>query len=165
MPSNKTSSTNSSVSAASSPPVDVPINRSTSIDLNRVWNVHNEHDHNIPILSERCNANGTGIERACQLFEICIANFTMLIDEVETKLLLQSGAGGGGCRSDIGYDAAHLQHTWYEFVSIQVAFYGGLLLGTLFGAILLFVLKLISDCVLWSSTEDSGRRTRRKRSK
>lgn len=87
----------------------------------------------------------------------------MLIEEVEAKLLLKS-TGGSGSNMQAGYDTMHLQHSWYEFITIQVAFYGGLLLGTLFGAIILFALKLIADCVLWSSIEDSGRRTRRNRS-
>lgn len=164
-----TTITNNTTIASLSPlppplPTDALTNDSTPVDLNTVWNIHNENDHNIPILSERCNANETSIEQACQLFEICITNFTMLIEEVEAKLLLKSDSSSSSSNS-IGYDTMHLQHSWYEFVSIQVAFYGGLLLGTLFGAIILFILKLISDCVMWSSTEDSSRRKRRKRSK
>lgn len=153
------------------PSIDTPTIASTPVDLNSVWNIHNENDHNIPILNERCNANETSIEQACQFFEICIANFTMLIEEVEAKLLLKSGSGSDISSNSMGnmqyggYNTMPFQHSWYEFVSIQVAFYGGLLLGTLLGAIILFILKLISDCVMWSSTEDSSRRIRRKRSK
>lgn len=162
------SSTPSSSSSSPSSSTDAPTHSSAPIDLSSVWHMHNEHDHNIPILNERCNANETSVEQACQFFEICIANFTMLIEEVEAKLLLKSGTGSrpnGMGHMQYGCDTMHLQHSWYEFVSVQVAFYGGLLLGTLLGAVILFVLKLISDCVMWSSTEDSTRRTRRKRSK
>lgn len=164
MPTNDTSNNTTALPPPSSPS-DASTNSSTAIDLNSVWNIHNENDHNIPILNERCNANETSVEQACQFFEICIANFTMLIEEVEAKLLLKSESSSStNSMGNIqyGYDA---MHSWYEFVSVQVAFYGGLLLGTLLGAIILFVLKLISDCVMWSSTEDSTRRTRRKRSK
>lgn len=164
MPTNNTNNSTIATTSPLPPHTEAPTNGSAPIDLNSVWNIHNENDHNIPILNERCNANETRIEQACQLFEICIANFTMLIEEVEAKLLLKSGSNGMG-NMQYGYDAMHLQHSWYEFVSIQVAFYGGLLLGTLLGAIILFILKLISDCVMWSSTEDNSRRTRRKRSK
>lgn len=132
---------------------------STFLDLNTVWNTHSENDHNIPILNERCMANETTVDHACQLFEICVSNLTRLVEEVEEKLQLKSG--GGNMR--IRYDPVRLHHSWYEFVSIQVAFYGGIMLGTLFGAIMLFTCKLISDCVTMSGT-DSDQRTRRKRS-
>lgn len=131
----------------------------TSIDLSRVWKVHNEHDHNIPILNEYCHSDNTTIDQACQLFQICVSNLTQLVEETEAKLQQKNADN-----IQIPYDPVKFHQTWYEFVTIQVAFYGGLLLGTLFGAIILFILKLISDCVTMSNTE-TNRRTRRKRSK
>lgn len=130
----------------------------TVIDLNNVWKIPSENEHNIPILNERCNANETMIEHACQLFEICVSNLTRLVDEVEEKLRPKSGRDETRFR----YDPVQMHHSWYEFVSIQVAFYGGLMLGTLFGAVMLFTCKLISDCVTMSGADDQ--RVRRKQS-
>lgn len=130
----------------------------TSVNLDKVWNTHNKNDHNIPILDERCQANETTAMQACRLFETCISNLTMLVDEVEAKLLLKSG------NTKVRYDTVRLHHTWYDLVTVQVAFYGGLFMGTMLGAVLLFVLKLISDCAEMFRSE-SGRELRRKRSK
>lgn len=138
-------------------PISTSINN-TFADLNSVWHTHNENDHNIPILSEQCSANETTAKLACHLFEMCVSNLTMLVEEVEAKLLLKSG----NTRSR--YDSMHLHHSWYEFVTVQVAFYGGLLLGIMFGAIMLFTLKLISDCVTTPAT-DGERTSAKKRSK
>lgn len=130
----------------------------TSIDLTRVWNIRHHNDHNIPILNERCSANETTVKHACQLFEICVSNLTMLVEEVEVKLQRKSDN-----IMKMQYDPVHLHHTWYDFVTVQVAFYGGLFIGTIFGAIMLFMLKLISDCVMMSDTE-TEHRVQRKRS-
>lgn len=135
---------------------DATPSASSSVDLNSVWNTHNHNDHNIPILNERCSANETTARHACHLFEVCVSNFTRLVEEVEQKLLLKSG------HIKANYDPVRLHHSWHEFVTIQVAFYGGLFLGTLFGAIMLFTMKMISDCV---TTSDDERPTRRTRSK
>lgn len=140
----------------------------TIVDLKQVWNTYNENDHNIPILNERCNANETTVVHACQLFEICISNFTMLVEEVEAKLLLKRSSSDVDANNNINlnmrYDSMHLHHTWYDFVTVQVAFYGGLFIGTLFGAIILFTIKLISDCVMMPP-RDNVHRSGRKRSK
>lgn len=138
-------------------PISTSINN-TFTDLNSVWNTHNENDHNIPILSERCSANETTANHACHLFEMCVSNLSMLVKEVEAKLRLKSG------NTRTRYDSMYVHHSWYEFVTVQVAFYGGLLLGVMFGAIMLFTLKLISDCVMTPATA-SDRTSARKRSK
>lgn len=129
----------------------------TSVDLDKVWNTNNKNDHNIPILDERCQANETSVAQACHLFETCILNLTMLVDEVEAKLLLKNG------NAKVKYDSVRLHHTWFDLVTVQVAFYGGLFMGAMLGAVLLFILKLISDCVEVSRS-GSARELRRKRS-
>lgn len=133
----------------------------TPIDLNRVWNTHNHNDHNIPILNEQCSANETTVKHACQLFEICVSNLTMLVEEVEVKLQRKTDSNNNYM---MRYDPVRLHHTWYDFVTVQVAFYGGLFIGTIFGAIMLFTMKLISDCVTMSSADSAEHQLRRKRS-
>ncbi|XP_055319933.1 uncharacterized protein LOC129577246 isoform X2 [Sitodiplosis mosellana] len=150
-PNNRTAVSSHAVAAAAA------ATNTTPIDLNRVWNTHNHNDHNIPILNERCSANETTAKHACQLFEICVSNLTMLVEEVEVKLQRKSD------NNMLRYDPVRFHHTWYDFVTVQVAFYGGLFIGTIFGAIMLFTMKLISDCVTMSSTDTTEHRVRRKR--
>lgn len=148
---------NDTTSDASHTPAAATTTTKTSIDLNRVWNTRIRNDHHIPILNERCgDTNETTVKHACQLFEICISNLTMLIEEVEVKLQRKN--------DNMRYDSVRLHHTWYDFVTVQVAFYGGLFIGTIFGAIMLFTMKLISDCVMMSGTETTEYRYRNKRS-
>lgn len=135
------------------------INGTLIDDLTSVWHTYDQNDHNIPILNERCRANETTVGHACHLFEICVSNLTMLVEEVEAKLLLNSAAN-----MKEKYELGNLHHTWNEFVTVKVAFYGGLLLGTMVGAIILFTMKLISDCLIPSTQLKSQQAMRRKRS-
>ncbi|XP_031637402.1 uncharacterized protein LOC116349897 [Contarinia nasturtii] len=127
------------------------------VNLNSVWKIRNHSNHNLPILNEKCNTNETTVVHACRLFEICVSNLTMLIEEVEVKLhhadehMKENGA------------SVKLNPAWYDFVTVQVAFYGGLFTGTIFGTIMLFTLKLISDCVMVSDTDNGSRRRTRNR--
>lgn len=110
-------------------------------DLSNVWHTENKR---IPILNQQCNANLT-IVQACRLFEMCVGNFTMLLTEVDEKLLLTK-------KSSIDMSDAHislisLNRNWSEFVTINVAFYGGLFLGAMFGAIILFMMKITFDYI------------------
>lgn len=137
---------------------DIKANDTFIDDLTNVWHTYDQNNHNIPILSEMCRANETTVKHACHLFEICVSNLTMLVEEVEAKLLLKN------TNMRMKYDPGGLHHSWHEFVTVQVAFYGGLFLGTMFGAIMLFTMKLISDCLTPSSQMDgSEHRMRRKR--
>lgn len=154
MPSNET--------ASQSTVAPTPANE--FVDIDNVWREHNDTDHNVPILIERCRINETTIVHACHLFDVCVSNLTMLIKEVEAKLILKKNAADAEHRR-FAYNPLQLQHSWYEFVSVQVAFYGGLLLGTIFGAVMLFTLKLISDCVTTPNMENGAHQLTRKRSK
>lgn len=137
---------------------NVKSNDTLTDDLTSVWHTYDQHSYNIPILNENCHANETTVENACRLFEICVANFTMLVDEVETKFLHNRA------NTKLQHDSDRMHHSWHDFVTVQVAFYGGLFLGTMFGAIILFTLKLISDCCT-SPQMKNEQRMRRKRRK
>lgn len=164
MPSNNGTPVSSHTKAAAAAAGDADgtvATNTTPIDLNRVWNTRNHNDHNIPILNEQCNANETTAKHACQLFEICVSNLTMLVEEVEVKLQQKTDNYNNNM---MRYDPVRLHHTWFDFVTVQVAFYGGLFIGTIFGAVILFTMKLISDCVLMSGTDSTEHQLRRKRS-
>lgn len=133
------------------------INTTTPMNLNSIWRIRNQNNRNIPILNEECSVNTTSAENACHLFEVCISNLTMLIEEVEAKLQHKSE------NMNVNYTSVRLSHTWYEFITVQVAFFGGLFIGTIFGTIMLFTLKLISDCVMISDTAENEHRMRRRR--
>lgn len=139
---------------------NIPANHfnGTTIDLGTVWKTK-KFFNNVPVLYEKCNEHEVN-SSACRLFEMCARNLTTLLMEVDEKLTPKHP------QTKTNYNLLNLHRTWSEFISVQVAFYGGLFLGAMLGAIVLFTLKLISDCVSMSgcqmTTELKDRRRRRK---
>lgn len=111
-------------------------------DLNDVWHTHNQR---IPILNEQCTSSATQMD-ACHLFDMCVGNFSLLLKEVDKKLLLTKNFNDNvSHRSHINLINFH--RNWSEFVTVNVAFYGGLFLGAVFGAIILFMMKITFDYI------------------
>lgn len=137
-------------------PISKQTPNTTFMDLNQVWKIRNQNHYNISILNEQCNANVTTVEHACYLFEVCTSNLTILLQESQMKFHDRNE------KMNVRYGSARLRK-WDEFITVGMAFYGGLFIGTICGTIMLFILKLISDCVMTSSTADE-RKMRRKRS-
>lgn len=117
----------------------------TPIDLNSVWKIR-KYSTNAPILDEECQENETNTN-ACHLFKMCASNLTFLIIAIDQKIKSKHQNPND---MNTNYNLLNSHHTWSEFITVQVAFYGGLFLGAMVGAIALFAMKLISDCVRMS---------------
>lgn len=114
-------------------------------------NYYNNHSYNkIPVLNKKCMENETNLH-ACHLFETCSKSLSLLLEEVDHKLLLKHNNMNTNC------NLMNL-HNWSEFVTIQMAFYGGLFLGAMIGAIILFMMKLIYDCIVMPNFKTNNRK-------
>lgn len=124
----------------------------TPSDLNSVWKIK-KYSANAPILDEKCQENEVNTN-ACNLFEMCASNLTFLIMAIDQKIQTKNRNP-----NDMNTNNNHLlnsHHTWAELITVQVAFYGGLFLGAMLGAIALFTMKLITDCVRMSKCGSNG---------
>lgn len=95
----------------------------------------------IPVLNKKCADNETD-SHACHLFETCASSLLLLLEEVEYKLTrssssdLKSHCGGPQSLDDI--------------INVRTAFYGGFILGSIIGVIILYVLKQLCVCMFIS---------------
>lgn len=96
-------------------------------DLTKVWKMK----HNVKILNEICPLNDT--DRACDLFEACVSNLTVILKEIEHKLLRPKHAE---------YEMTP-HKAWMQFVTVNIAFYAGLILGAVFGGCFIYISNVI----------------------
>lgn len=97
---------------------------SKSNDLNLIWNI-------VPMINQICPVNNTN--RACALLEMCTTNFTALFRDVEKKF---------AHKNEVNVEVS-LHHTWMQFVTINIAFYAGLGIGTIFGGLIVYLIAII----------------------
>lgn len=121
------------------------------IDLNSVWKIK-KYRTNAPILDEKCQENEINTN-ACHLFQMCASNLTLLIMAIDEKVKSKNRIPND---MNTNYNLLNSHHIWSELITVQVAFYGGLFLGAMLGAIALFAMKLISDCVRMSKCGCNG---------
>lgn len=133
-------------------PTEMTINATeTPIDLNSVWKIK-KYSANAPILDEECQEKEANTN-ACHLFKMCASNLTFLIMAIDQKIKSKNRNPND---MNTNCNLLNSHHTWSEFMTVQMAFYGGLFLGAMLGAIALFTLKLISDCVRMSKCGCNG---------
>lgn len=94
----------------------------------------------IPVLNKKCADNETD-SRACHLFETCASSLLLLLEEVEYKLIRNSSDSRAHCGPPQSLDV---------IINVRVAFYGGFILGTIIGVIILYVVKQLCVCVFTS---------------
>lgn len=91
----------------------------------------------IPVLNKKCADNETD-SHACHLFEACSSSLLMLLDEIEYKRTRNASNLKWDCGSPQSLD---------DIVNVRVAFYGGFLLGTIIGVIILYVVRQLCVCI------------------
>lgn len=94
------------------------------LNITSVWRTTNA---TIPILNEICPLSDN--DKACDLFETCVLNLSMLLKEVEEKL---SG------KRPVRYES-EIPHSWFHSISVQIGFYAGLFVGSIFGGSCIFI--------------------------
>lgn len=100
-------------------------------DLSKIWKIN----ENVKIVNQICPLNET--DRACDLFEACITNLTALMKEVATNFLQKKSED---------YEISPHQN-WLHFVTVNIAFYAGLILGIFFGGCFIYLITVIvSKC-------------------
>lgn len=116
------------------------------LKLTTVWRNTN---YSRPILNEVCPLNDT--DKACDLFETCALEYSMLLNESEEKL---------SHKRPINYEMEENQN-WLHSITINIAFYAGLCLGTIFGGSCIFICGTVCSkgC---KSRKDLDRENRRR---
>lgn len=120
---------------------ETPITNASTVvnDLTKIWKMKK----NVKILNEICPLNDT--DRACDLFEACVSNLTMILKEIEYKLLR---------KTHDEYEMTPHQ-TWMHFVTVNIAFYAGLLLGAFFGGCFVYLLiVIVTKCFVKKKISD-----------
>lgn len=98
------------------------------LNLTTGWRTIN---YSVPILNQVCPLNDT--DKACDFFETCVLNFSMLLKEVEQKLLL---------KRPINYESER-NRSWIHTATVNGAFYAGILVGSVFGGSCIFLVGTI----------------------
>lgn len=115
-------------------------------NVTTVWRNTN---YSRPILNQACPLNDT--EKACDLFETCALEFSMLLKETEERL---------AHKRPMNYDMESTQY-WLHSITVNIAFYGGLCVGSIFGGSCIFICSTIcmKGC---KSSKDVDRENRRR---
>lgn len=116
------------------------------LNVTTIWRNTN---YSRPILNEICPLNDT--DKACDLFETCALEYSMLLKESEEKL---------SHKRPINYEMEQNQN-WLHSITINIAFYAGLCLGSIFGGSCIFICGTICSkgC---KSRKDLDRESRRR---
>lgn len=120
-------------------------------NVTAVWRNTN---YSRPILNQVCPLNDT--DKACDLFETCALEFSMLLKETEEKL---------SQKRPMRYDTENNSQAWLHSITVNVAFYGGLCLGSIFGGSCIFICGSVcaKGCKSQKDVEREHRRKHRAR--
>lgn len=120
-----------------------------------VTSIWRNTNYSRPILNEICPLNDT--DKACDLFETCSLEYSMLLKETEDKL---SG------KRPMHYDMESSQ-SFMHAITINIAFYAGLCLGSIFGGSCIFICSTlcVRGCTSRKDMEREHRRRIRRRTR
>lgn len=115
-----------------------------SNELTKVWKINR---------NETCPLNDT--KQVCVLYNQCMA-----------KQLSLSGDEEPTQQNEV--DMKMSQHSWMQFVKVNIAFYAGLAIGTVFGMLIVCLMSVVVSKYFTpskNSANQSGERARRNRRK